>query len=164
MREKSSIVAKILTVLGAFGVFVIVVAFYATSQIASINSQYTRLVHGPIEAREELMAATATIHAMASHAAQETIDNSAVEQQKDAAALASYRGRFIQFMDHAAADIPGDAADIEDLKSRTLQVIDGDCASSIQLGAAATTGADIVAAQATYLAQCAPKRQFWWTI
>jgi hypothetical protein len=59
------IVGKILTVLGLFGVFVIAIAFYATSQIASINSQYTRLVNGPIEAREELMAATATIHAMA---------------------------------------------------------------------------------------------------
>ena len=125
------IVGKMLTVLGVFGVFVIAVAFYATSQLTFINSQYTQLDNGQIAAREDLMAGTATIHAMASHISQLMLDTTDTDQQNDLSSLASYKSRFEVFMDQAAAASPNDAAEIEGLKSRTLQVFDGECANSI---------------------------------
>ena len=61
------------------------------------------------------------------------LDKTATENRTDLSALENYKSRFRQFMDQAAAADPGDEADIEDLKSSTLQVVDGDCASAVVL-------------------------------
>ncbi|HEY1856994.1 methyl-accepting chemotaxis protein [Acidocella sp.] len=153
------IVSKFLAVLGIFGVFVIAVAFYATSQITSINSEYTHLRDGPTAAEIDLANANSDIHAMLDHIAQLMLDNTAAENQTDLAGIADFKGRFSQFMDQAAAAaiVPANAADMVELKSRTLQAVDGACANSIQLGSSATTPAEITASQAAYLSQCAPQ-------
>ena len=149
------ITGKILTVLGAFGVFVIAVAFYTTSQITLISSSYVHLRSGPTRATEDVTTATADIHAIASHIEAMILDNSPAEDQADMSRLEDFKSRFGQFMDQAAAADPGDEAGIEDMKSRTLQVVDGDCANAIQL-ALSTTAAATAALQA-YRNECAPK-------
>jgi methyl-accepting chemotaxis protein len=151
------IVGKILTVLSAFGVFVIAVAFYATSQVTFINSEDAHLRNGQTKALENIMQATADIHAMASHLAELFLNNAADENKTDLSEFEDYKVRFSHFMDQSAAADPADVADIENLKSSALQVFNGDCANSIQLAQAATTAAEIAASQTAYLNECTSK-------
>src|ERR1700722_17164879 len=88
-----SIITKFLIVLGVFGVFVIAVAFYATSQVTFINLEYTHLRNGPTQATEDLMTANADIHAMASHIAQLMLDNTTAGNQADLSGLADFKAR-----------------------------------------------------------------------
>jgi methyl-accepting chemotaxis protein len=158
------IVGKILVVLGMFGVFVVAVAFCATGQVRSINSDYTHLIKGSIEASDDIAQGNADIQAMEAHIAQLTLVNTASETQADLANLAFYKSRLTNFDDQAAAAYPTYAADLTNLKARTLQVIDGDCASSIKRGASATTAADTAAAQAAYVSECERNSPLWFSI
>jgi len=151
------IAGKILTVLGLFGVFVIAVAFYATSQVRFINAEWTHLKNGSIETNSDIAQGNADVQAMEAHIAQLMLDNTPAETQSDLASLAFYKGRFIAFADDAAKATPGYAVDLMALKSHTLQLINEDCANSIKLGSAATTAAQSATAQAAYLNECAPK-------
>jgi hypothetical protein len=85
------------------------------------------------------------------------IDNTDAADQADLADISDYKNRFANFMDQAAGDDSINARDIQALKAQDLQVIDGNCAHSIQLGS--TTAADVASARSTYLSECAPK--FW---
>jgi methyl-accepting chemotaxis protein len=151
------IVGKFLTVLGVFGVFVIAVAFYATSQLTFINSSYLHLRSGPTTAERNLIGANADIFAMGEDTALLTIDNKATANQADFSQLEHYKTRFTRFMDQASASAPHEGADIENLKSRTLEVLDGVCGNSIQLSTSATTPAQVAASQAAFLSQCWPQ-------
>jgi methyl-accepting chemotaxis protein len=151
------IISKFLIVLGVFGVFVIAVALYATSQITFINSDYTHLRNGPSRATRDIAAATSNINAMHADISQLTIDNTTAADQADLADLNRYKDRFANYMDSSVADDSANAMDIQALKAQALQVIDGDCSHSIQLSSVATTAAAIASSQSTYLSECAPK-------
>jgi methyl-accepting chemotaxis protein len=151
------IVGKILTILGAFGVFVIAVAFYATSQMASVSTAYLHLRNGPSAATTALIRGSSGVRAMSADIARLMIDTTAAENRTDLSELAIEKASFSHRMDQAAAASPDDAAAIADLKSRGLQAVDGDCANSIQLGASSTIPA--ATAQAAYLTECAPAFQ-----
>ena len=94
---------------------------------------------------------------MEAHIAQLALDNTDAADQTDMTDISDYKNRFIQFMDHAAGASPSYAADIEDLKSRTLQVVDGDCANAIKDGLAVETATSLATTQSVYLNECAPK-------
>ena len=151
------IVGKILTVLGVFGVFVIAVAFYVTSQMNVVDSAYLHLRHGPSAATRALIQASSNLRGMSGAIGRIMIDTTDAENQTDVSELATYKDAFGQHMDEAAAASPGDAAAIADLKSRGLQAVNGDCANSIRLGASSTVPP--ATAQAAYLKECAPAFQ-----
>ena len=150
------IAGKFLTILSAYSVFVIAVALYSANRTTDTGSSFEELRNGPTRAIQDVETASSGIHGMLYHIAQLMIDNTAAEKQADLVGLAQFKTRFGQFIDHATAVAPADdVAEIEDLKSRTLQAVDGACANSIQLATSATTPAAIAAAQAAYLSQCA---------
>jgi methyl-accepting chemotaxis protein len=151
------IVGKILTVLGVFGAFVIAVAFYATSQMNFINSEYLHLRNSPSKAATALIQASSNVRGMSAATARIMIDTTDAENQADLSDLAGYKTLFSQRLDQAATASPGDAAAIEDLKSRGLQVVNGTCANSIRMGASSTIPP--ATAQAAYLKECAPALQ-----
>ncbi|MGB9153719.1 MAG: hypothetical protein WCD70_11625, partial [Alphaproteobacteria bacterium] len=146
------IVGKILTILGVFGVFVIAVAFYATSQITFINSEYTHLRNGQAQAVEDITAANSDANAIQASIEKLLIDYTAAATQADLANINLYKGEVANAMDQAAGDDLMDAKDIQALKAQILQVVDGDCAHTIQLGVEATT-----ASQTVFLSDCEPK-------
>ena len=100
------IVSKFLTILGVFGVFVIAVAFYAMSQITFINSEYTHLKNGPIQATRDVTAATSDLNAIRADIAQIMIDNTDAAGQADLADISDYKNRFANFMDQAVGADP----------------------------------------------------------
>jgi methyl-accepting chemotaxis protein len=151
-----SILGKIFLVAIVFGVFVIAVAFYATNQVRFINSNYTSLRSGLTQAREDRDLANADILGMNADIAQLMLNNTNSEKQADLSDLAGYKIRFNQFLDQAAVDSPSYAADFMGFKSRTMQLVDGDCANAIKLGTAATTAAEVTSAQDAYLSECGP--------
>ena len=82
-----SIAGKILTVLGIFSVFVIVVAFYTTGQVRFINSEYTRLTNGPIKNSNDIAHGNAEIQGTDANIAQLMLDNTAARTPPDLASL-----------------------------------------------------------------------------
>ena len=151
------IFGKFFTILLAFGIFAIAVSFYATSQIRFINSNYTSLIDGPSQTAMDLARAYADIQGMDAHIAQLALDDTDAADQADLADINDHKNAFIQFMDHAADASPSSAADIEDLKSRTLQVVEGDCANTIKDGLIVSTATGVANTQSVYLDECAPK-------
>jgi methyl-accepting chemotaxis protein len=149
------IAGKILTVQAIFGVFVIAVAFYAISQMNFVNSAYLHLRNGPSAAITALVRGSLNARSISADIARLMIDTTDAENRTDLSELARDKALFNQRMDEAAAAASPDyAASIEDLKSRGLQAIDGDCVNSIQLGASSTI--PVATAQAAYLSECAP--------
>jgi hypothetical protein len=110
------IVSKFLTILG---VLVIAVAFYATSQITFINSEYTHLKNGPLQATRDITAATSDLNVIRADIAQIMIDNTVAADQADLADISDYKNRFANFMDRAAGDDPINARISRRSKRRT---------------------------------------------
>src|SRR5579859_473689 len=150
------IIGKFLAVLALFGLFVLGVAFYATSQLKKIDAGYSAIIDAdaatPLLARGSRAAqsARASIGDLMIATSDET-------DRKAEAAIAVSRKSLVDFMDQAAKASPSDAPDIQALKAQSLSVIDNDCAESMRLGKAATAPADVIKTLPVYAQQCAPK-------
>ncbi|MDB5421729.1 MAG: mcpA, partial [Brevundimonas sp.] len=150
------IIGKFLAVLALFGVFVLGVAFYATSQLKKIDTAYGNVIDAD-QAITELARANRSIQSARASIGDTMISTSDEGNRRAAAELAASRKSAEGFMNQAAKASPPDAADIQALKARSLAVIDNDCAESMRLGRAATAPADVLKTLPVYERDCGPK-------
>ncbi|HZZ30880.1 MAG TPA: HAMP domain-containing methyl-accepting chemotaxis protein [Phenylobacterium sp.] len=150
------IIGKFLAVLALFGVFVLGVAFYATSQLKKIDAAYSNIIDADA-ATPFLARSNRALEAARGSIGDLMISTSEDGNRQAEASIADSRKRVLDFMDQAAKASPADAADIQGLRAQSLAVIDNDCAESIRLGKAATTPADMFKSLPTFQQQCATK-------
>jgi methyl-accepting chemotaxis protein len=148
---------KFLGIMSLFGVFALGMAAYAALQMRGIDAGYRALMTG--DATTTLDLARANRYFVEAHAgvADLMLGGSESANLAATAALKKNAQDFSDFMDHAAAAAPAQAAAIADLKARGLAIIGPACHAPIQLATAAETAADINAAQQSYLSGCAAK-------
>jgi methyl-accepting chemotaxis protein len=151
------VIGKILSILTVFGIFSVICTAYTTNQMRFINTGYTHLRNGRDLATQNLIRANVDFNTMHADIAQLMIDNSAAATQADLNDFMRFKARFNGYMGPAATEDPAEAANIQAIQSRAMQIVDGDCANAIKLASTATAVADLQNAQAAYLNECAPK-------
>jgi methyl-accepting chemotaxis protein len=151
------VIGKILSILTVFGIFSVVCTAYTTNQMRFINTGYTHLRNGADLATQNLIRANVDFNTMHADIAQLMIDNSAAATQADLNDFMRFKARFNGYMGPAATEDPAEAANIQAIQSRAMQIVDGDCANAIKLASTATAAAALQNAQAAYLNECAPK-------
>jgi methyl-accepting chemotaxis protein len=148
------IVGKILTVLSVFGVFIIAVAFYATSQMRTIAGGFERIADTSGAATVALQGADRDFEAGRGSIEELLIANTDSGRQLALTRMKRDLTRFDTGMARAAALAPGQAPAVQALQARGDTLFNTACAQSVSLGGAATTPAQTQAAQAEYLSDC----------
>ena len=149
------IAGKILTVLGIFGVFVIAVAFYVTSQMREITSGFERVANIGSALQSAVIGSRGLQEARAAMATL-MIANTDAEKQAALAELKQVTVLFDTQIASSAAQAPDQAPALQALQARGDMLINVTCAPSVKLGLAATIPAQVQAAQAEFLNNCAP--------
>ena len=150
------IIGKFLAVLALFGVFVLGVAFYATSELKKIDTAYSDIIERD-QATTFLARANRSVQTARASIGDLMIATSDEGNRLAETELAASQKSAEEFMDQAAKVSPSDAADIQALKAQSLAVINNDCAESMRLGKAATSPADVLKTLPVYEHECGPK-------
>ncbi|MBY3064764.1 HAMP domain-containing protein [Rhizobium laguerreae] len=150
------IVGKPAALMAVFGVFTILVATYAASQISKINSSYTDvLMHDSIaalalgnadKAFENSRAAISDLLMLTD----DTLNAKAITELRDA------HDRFQREMDIAIAAAADDAT-LPRLKATGFDVLNSVCQATVNAAMVATAASDVAASQATFLRDCQPR-------
>ena len=151
------IIGKFLSILAIFGVFVLLVTFYSTNEMRFIEKNNNHLISGPIQALIFIARADRSITGANVDIAQLVIDTNVSNHRTITANIDYHKSSFKKYMAQAAGLDPADARDILILQNKGLQILNGDCASAIQLGAMATSPTDGINAQKVYLGACSAK-------
>ncbi len=147
------VTGKVLSILGFFGAFAVISAVFSADQMQKIQTGYLRIDNSSIQAAGEVTLANRYLVAMRGDVAQIVIDNG---NMTNVAALAADRTGFDTAMNMAEAAAPADAKALRKLTIRADGLLDNDCSRTLDLGAAASTMAQISAAQVEYLESCSP--------
>ena len=149
------VIGKFLLVMSVFGLFALGCAVFSASKIAEVDAGYSSTIAH--ESLSALASARANARLSAMRTAIAELELSTTDEGNAAAtgALTKARAEFIHFIDMAAQAQPSSAQTSNDLKQRILRQVDVSCDASIKAGAVATSAADVAAAQALYLRDCA---------
>jgi hypothetical protein len=112
-----SIVSKILTILGTFGVFVVAVIIYATSQMNEIDGGYQRLASTAVPASLNMTRASQSLNAMQANIEWVLMATTPADDQAATDRVAYNRKRFDGFMGTAESDAPAQATEISALQT-----------------------------------------------
>jgi methyl-accepting chemotaxis protein len=150
------IIGKFLAVLALFGVFVLGVAFYATSQLKKIDTDYSAIIDRD---QATVLLARATRNMQTARAAIGDLVMATTDEgnRKSEDEFNTAAKKAENYMDEAAKASPSDAADIQALKAQSLQVVNNDCAESIRLGKTTTAPAEVLKILPVYQRDCASK-------
>ncbi len=131
------IVGKFLTIMAAFGIFALGVAFYTSAQLKSIDDSYSSLLEG--EANSALLLARSNRSMQNMRAAIGDLVLSRTSELNEAATkdFTTARESFIKFIDGAAKSMPSNT-DIPGLKAAVLQAVDTACAATRAAGTSAS--------------------------
>ena len=151
------IVGKILTILGVFGLFVVVVTGYVTHQMRSIDTGYKNLRGGETTALIGLLRANGALGTMRAETAELRVNTSASDNQRVAADLSRLRTHAAQFMAQAVTAYPTDAAEMQLPESKGEQLADGACGDPAQLTAMAAADGGGATLQSEFLNKCVPQ-------
>ncbi len=151
-----SVISKFLLVIAMFGIFAVGSAFFSTNKMGEIDRGYSSAISK--ESTVALATARATSNVRAMRAALGELELSTTEAGNKAAKAQFEEARdlFIKYMDLAGQVEPSSANVTNDIKQRVLRQVGSTCAASIEAGAKATGSAEVAAAQAMYLKDCAP--------
>jgi methyl-accepting chemotaxis protein len=150
------IVGKILTILGAFGIFVLVVTGYVTYQMRSIDNGYKNLRGSETATLIALLRANGALEIARADLGDMVVSTAAASNQTTLAEVATLRGHVRAQFATAATAYPQDAADIRQLEARGLQILDGECGSPSKLAAAAAA-AGSGTMQTEFIDKCVPQ-------
>ena len=151
------IVGKILAILGVFGLFVVVVTGYVTHQMRSIDTGYKNLRGGETAALIGLLRANGALEIMRAEVGELRVNPAASGNQTSAADVPRLRAHVAQFMGQAVAAYPQDAAEMQLLKSRGEQLVNGECGDPGQLTAMAAADGGGATMQTEFLTKCVPQ-------
>ncbi len=151
-----SVIIKFLLVMAVFGVFAVGSAFFSASKMDEIDHGYSSAISH--ESAVALATARATSNVRAMRAAIGELELSTTEAG-NAAAKAQFdeaRDLFVKYMDFVVQVEPSSANVTNDIKQRVLRQVGSTCNASIEAATKATDPADVAAAQAMYMKDCAP--------
>jgi methyl-accepting chemotaxis protein len=147
---------KIMLIVGLFGLFVLGVAFYSSSQISAIGSHYNSLLEGQSSAATDLTSASRYMQATRASIGDLGMDYTDAQNAASLAEMKSDLTNFGQIMEQAANVAPDHATEYQSFKQTVLDTINNKCDQTIRDMAAATTPTAILSTQREYLGQCAP--------
>ncbi len=150
-----SITGKFLILLASFGLFALALAFYAGSQINSVDRGYKALLTAEGDASTSLSRANQTFQSIRGAIADVILTSNKEQEKKALDEIASGRQLFSTYIDKAVSDLPADAS-IVDLKAKSLAVLDQSCANAIALGSKALTYIDMKNAMEVFFTTCQP--------
>jgi methyl-accepting chemotaxis protein len=151
------IITKFLLVMAAFGLFSMASTYYATSQMQRISASYRQLLDGPAAAELANARASRSLQIAIASIADLLMATTDADNQAAIDSLSASKSKFASDMDQAAALDPAEAGALTALKTRGLQIINGDCDRSIRLGLASNSADADEAAQEVFLTECKPK-------
>jgi methyl-accepting chemotaxis protein len=150
------IIGKFLTILSAFGFFVIISIYYSTSQMSVIQIGYINVAQGTATAATLLASANRAFVAGREDVAQLLIETTTAGKQTALASIATDNTTFDINMNHAALLDPRHQTDIIALKRRADSIFSQDCQPTLAMGISATLAGANMAAQTEFLEHCAP--------
>ncbi|WP_105384334.1 methyl-accepting chemotaxis protein [Neorhizobium alkalisoli] len=150
------IIGKFLVLLVAFGLFAVGLSFYAGHQINSVSDAYSDLLEREADASITLSRATGAFQSVRGSIYDLLLSTEKERDKASLEALAASRGRFVEFMDLAVADLPGDAS-IKDIRARGIDTVDNLCRATTEAGTKAITYIDIKSASSLFFKDCSPQ-------
>jgi methyl-accepting chemotaxis protein len=150
------IIGKFLSILAFFGVFVILVSFYATNGMRSVGTNYNGLLDHKAQAALALARSAQNLADARASIAEFMITTLDPSNQSYLGAINVRETDFKNNMDQAAALDPADAAKIRALNAQDAQTINDHCINSINLGLNAMAATDVISSQAVFIKECAP--------
>ncbi|HEY1856371.1 methyl-accepting chemotaxis protein [Acidocella sp.] len=150
------IVAKFLTILGIFGLFVIGTTIYMATQMTGVGSRYEENGETSVAADLNVTRAEQSLSGLNAAIGWLLISNTAAQSQAAESRVADNRHGFDAAIAAAERDLPSRAAGLSTLQMRGDAVMDTSCGPAIRLAGSATTPAETLAAQNEYLANCEP--------
>ena len=151
-----AIIKKVLAVLAVFGLAAFGGTVYSTGKMRQIDAAYTGVIDHQELAALYLAKANRALSDIHASVGDLLISNTDAGNQRAVAALAKARKSFSEFMATAKAAEPSLGADIDALTRRGAVLADEVCARVVELGAAATETAAIMASQDEFLKACGP--------
>ncbi|RYD29606.1 MAG: HAMP domain-containing protein, partial [Sphingomonadales bacterium] len=151
-----SIIGKFFVLLASFGVFGIAVAYYAGTQLQSVDETYSELIDTNAKASLLMAKANRALQTARAAVGDLMMSRSDALNKSSAAELAAARAGFVDFIDKVIQAMPADG-DIPVLRAAALEAVDKDCGAVIEFAAKAVTEADVKVSQDRYLKECQPK-------
>jgi methyl-accepting chemotaxis protein len=151
------IVGKILAILGAFGFFVLVVTGYVTHQMRTIDTGYKNLRGGETAALVGLLRANGALEILRADLGDMVVSTAASGNQTTVAEVSRLRAHMAMFLGQAMTAYPQDAVDMQQLESRGLQLVNGQCGDPGQLTAMAAADGGGATMQTEFLNKCVPQ-------
>ena len=149
-------VAKFLTILSMFGLFVIGTTIYVTTEMRGLATGFERVGGTAGAAALDITTANQALDGAEADIEWLLIANTPAGIQGALGKLAVNRGKFDRFLADAERIIPPHADALAALQARGDTLLNASCAQAIKLGTAATNSADIAASQSEYLNHCLP--------
>jgi methyl-accepting chemotaxis protein len=150
------IIGKILSILVAFGLFVISTSFYTAGGMRLIANRYTHLTDHQAEAALYLARSGESLATIRASIAEFMISTMDASNQADLAAINVNEQNFGNEMDKAATLDRADAAAIRELKQHDTESIDNGCLNAVNQGLNAMDDPSMLSAQAVFLKECSP--------
>jgi methyl-accepting chemotaxis protein len=155
------IIAKLISIISVFGVFVIAVSFYVTGQMKQIDARYTALIDHKWATNAEATRAMRRFESVRGDISGMMLSSTEEGNRTNNQNLETNRKQMDGYFDASIkAALPEDADALKALKSQADDTVDKDCAPSIAAGkveTSATPAAQVTADQAMFLKDCAPK-------
>jgi methyl-accepting chemotaxis protein len=150
------IIGKFTSILAVFGLFSLIVVFYAAYEMGAIRDSYNHTINAPAVGATNVTRANRALEDARAKIAQLMFDTNAADRQAMLADISNDKAEFTSVLDQAASVNIVHASDIQALESRGQQLLASDCSNSIGLAESATSAAGLMNAQAEFLKSCAP--------
>lgn len=150
-----SIIGKFLTIMAAFGLFILGVVTYSASQISKIDTSYSELLTSEGRAAQNLLQANRDFQMARASIAEMTILRSEADSKRAVEDLQAAQSGVTKNFDAALAALPSEAS-FGILKAKALKVLAESCKPTTNLASIASAEADIKASQDLFIANCQP--------
>ncbi len=153
------IVIKVLIVIGLFGVMSIALALFSVVRMQAMGQGFARAIDESATAALYSARASQALNVVRAAMADLQISTTQDGNDRAVAEMQAARTNLVGFIDRAASANPGGDLRLIEMKARALNVIDGDCKASYDLGIASTTPEAVLASQSEFLKSCSPAIQ-----
>jgi methyl-accepting chemotaxis protein len=149
------IVGKFAAILVVFGVFSLAAVGYATNGMRTVGGDYSKVMNGSLGAAQYITRANRALEDERASMAELLLGPSASVRAGLQSEIAYDGPTYAQLMNDAIADDPAETSVVQDLMSRSQQLLQGGCANAVALGAAAAgNAAQLASAQGVFLNTC----------
>lgn len=153
--QNISIIGKFLTIMAAFGLFILGVVAYSSTQILDVDARYSELMVGEVVASQKLLQANRAFQTARADISEMAVARSDQQNQRALDELNTSKDTIALAFDAAIAAMPSEKHFVE-LRDQVLKVLNEGCRSSIESAARSTSEADIKTSQDLFLSECQP--------